>query len=476
MPLGAETTNRPLLLALSGVLFLGAVVAGGVWWLDRGSDDPQSDEWDFRIEGLVEFVEKERGLEFKHAVAVDFLSEKEFRKEVTSEESELTGEEKKEIRHTEGLLRALGLIDHQVDLLEAVNAAHGGGVVGLYDPEDERIRMRGEKLTPAARSTLVHELTHVLQDQHFDLEAKDEELEDADDAAGAIWDALIEGDASRIATAYEADQSEAEQRKLTEDQKREGVEIDKQLQGVPPFLQTVLGAPYVFGEQLLALVVEVEGDDAVDDLFAEPPATEEHLLDPWTLLDDERALEVDAPDLNDGEKEFDAGTFGAPSLMFMLAERVAPKQALAVADGWGGDQYVAFERGDRACIRIDYRGDTPRDVTELRVALDEWILEGPAGTASVRDHDRGLRFESCDPGAAAVGGTGGSIDALTLAIGRTAIATQVIQEGLPEQMARCYAAAIFRKFSQADLTRLNSAKEPDPADVAVLQRLAAGCR
>ena len=47
------------------------------------------------------------------------------------------------------------------------------------------------------QSTLVHELTHVLQDQHFDLEAKTKEVED-DSAASSASDALVEGDARRI--------------------------------------------------------------------------------------------------------------------------------------------------------------------------------------------------------------------------------------------------------------------------------------
>ncbi|KAA1425582.1 hypothetical protein [Nocardioides antri] len=464
----------PILLA--GVLLVGAAVVGGWWWLDREPDHP--DEWDPRVEDLVAFVEEERGLEFEHPVYVDFLSEEDFEKEITSEESDLTEEDMEEIEQATGLMRALGLIAHDVDLLDAVNALRGGAVVGLYDHDDERIRMRGEELTPTVEATLVHELTHVLQDQHFDLEGKSEELEDSDDSsASAAWEALVEGDADRIETAWVEDLSARDKKALEKDQEKQGKGVAKKIKDVPPFLRTQLGSSYVFGEALLGLAIELSGEDAVDDLFDHPPTTEEHLLDPWTLLaDDEDAEEVAEPELTDDEDEFDSGTFGAPSLLFVLAERIGVRQALVAADGWGGDQYVAFERGDRSCIRVDYLGDTRRDVAELRTALRQWIDHGPADTATVRERGKGLRFESCDPGRAATTGSGGSQEALGLAAARTALAVQVLKSGASEDEARCFSAALVRELTIEELTALRAGGDPDPALLERVDALATGCR
>lgn len=470
--------KRDLFYLTPGALVLAAVVTAGVLWIDRDDEGPSyPDEWDSRVDDLVEFVEDERGLEFEHPVHIDFLSEKEFEEEVTSEESDLTDEDKEELEQTTGLLRALGLIDPDVDLFDAVNDLTGGGIIGLYDPEDERIRMRGEKVTPAVEATLVHELTHVLQDQHFDLETKADELEDAEDSsAEAGWDALVEGDANRIETAWVADLSAKEKQALDKDRAKQSKAGEKQLKDVPPFLRTSLGSSYAFGEALLALATEVDGDDAVDELFENPPVTEEHLLDPWTLLEDgQDAIDVDKPDLEGDEDEFDDGTFGAPSLLFVLAERIPVRDALVAADGWGGDQYVAFERGTQVCMRIDYSGDTPSDVAELRDALQQWIADGPDGIASVRDQGKGLRFESCDPGRAADAGNGGSQDALELAAGRTALAAQALQQGATELQARCFADALVLEFTIEELTALNSA-EPDASLVERVETVVGGCR
>lgn len=46
-------------------------------------------------------------------------------------------------------------------------------------------------------ATVVHELVHALQDQHFDLGAQFDEL-DAEDEAAVALRAIVEGDAARI--------------------------------------------------------------------------------------------------------------------------------------------------------------------------------------------------------------------------------------------------------------------------------------
>ncbi len=204
-----RSARKPIALAAAGALLVGAAVAFGAWWLQRGPDFP--DEWDPEVADFADFVEKERGLEFDHPVYVDFLSDAEFEKEVTSEDSELTDEDREEIEQAEAQMRALGLLAPGTDLLDATNDLLAGGVVGLYDHEDKRIRMRGTDLTPNVRSTLVHELTHALQDQRFDLEAKIKEHEaDDDSSAAAVWSGIIEGDADRVEEAWAASLPAAE--------------------------------------------------------------------------------------------------------------------------------------------------------------------------------------------------------------------------------------------------------------------------
>ena len=48
----------------------------------------------------------------------------------------------------------------------------GSDTLAFYDPRTQDVYVRGTDTTaPATRVTLAHELTHALQDQHFDLRA-----------------------------------------------------------------------------------------------------------------------------------------------------------------------------------------------------------------------------------------------------------------------------------------------------------------
>lgn len=433
---------------------------------DQGPAHP--DSWDTRVQEYVDIVEDERDLDFEHPVYVDFLTEEKFAAQVTADEKDLTAEDRKEIEQFTGMFRALGLLEGDVDLFEQVNELNGAGIVGYYSYEDERIRIRGKELTPAVESTLVHELTHALQDQHFDLEAMTARASDDDSAASAL-DALIEGDARRIETEWRQGLSTSEQKALDKDQQSQLDGSESALSKVPEIMRTLLSAPYAFGEGMLAVAVEEGGDEAVDGLFANPPATEEHLLDPWTLIEDHAvAIPVGTPALGKGEKDFDDGAFGAVGWLLLLAERVPVEQALTAADGWGGDAYVAYEKGGTSCVRIDYRGDSQQDVNELQAALRAWTAKAPASPASVKVQGARLLFQSCDPGSKARRvANESSEEALTLALSRTYLSA-TLAGSLPAGKARCAADLLVRRLTVKQLN------DPE-VDPALVRRIIGPC-
>ena len=123
------------------------------------------------------------------------------------------------------------------------------------------------------------------------------------------------------------------------------------------------------------------------------------------------------PTLDEDEKKFDDGPFGAISWLLVLAERIPVKQALDAADGWGGDAYVAYERDEVSCVKVAYRGETSKDLDQMQAALTAWVKRLPEGPASVRRDGSTLLLESCDPGSKAPAvATGGSQDAIALAL------------------------------------------------------------
>jgi hypothetical protein len=428
-----------------------AAAAGVGMVVFREKDPGYPSAWDSRVQEYVDIVEKERDLEFKHPVHVDFLSEAAFKKRVTADEDELTDTDREEIEQVTGMFRALGLIEGDLDLFDTVNQLKGSGIIGYYSYEDERVRIRGTELTPAVQSTLVHELTHALQDQYFDLGKR---LKEADDSASsAAFEALVEGDARRIETKWRSGLAKKEQKQLEKSEAEQSEGFDAESADVPEVLKTLMAAPYVFGEALLRVAVQKGGERAVDELFRSPPTTEEHQLDPWTLIADHQGqLTVPPPTLEDGDKEFDDGPFGAVSLMLVLAERIPIRQALTAADGWGGDSYIAFDRDSVSCVKVEFRGETAKDLVEMQSALTRWANRVRNGPTTVTRDSLTISFESCDPGpkAAAVS-TGGATEAVSLAVTRTYLSASLVEAGMDETTARCSANRLVRRFTVAEL-------------------------
>lgn len=478
MPEPDATPGRRWPLVAGIVLVVLAVAGGAAFVFLGGGGDGISypDDWAAEVLPYVEIVEEERGLDFDHPVHVEFLSDEVFRDEVTADESELTDEDRESIEQTTGLLRALGLVQGDVDLFTASNDLSGDGVVGFYSYEDKRIRMRGEELTPSRKSTLVHELTHALQDQHFDLGATFDAYDEAEDDVGSTaFDAIVEGDGRRIETAYVETLSADEATALEEEQTAEAEVFEEGSEDIPEVLQTLFGAPYALGEAMLTLAVETDGNDAVDELFEDPPTTEEHLYDPWTLLlDEDEAREVTEPEVDDG-KEFDRGDFGALGWYLVLAERLDLVTALDATDGWGGDAYVGFDRDGVTCARIVYQADSTEDLDEMDAALDAWIAAAPGSDASVERNGAELVFESCDPGTEAAVGNDASSDALGLVLSRTYLGLSTLQSGATEEQSRCFGNGIVHAFTVDQLNDPEFGAD-DPSVQQTIQEIAVGCR
>jgi hypothetical protein len=237
----------------------------------------------------------------------------------------------------------------------------------------------------------------------------------------------------------------------------------------------LLGAPYALGEAMLGLAVKLDGNDAVDQLFRTPPETEEHLIDPWTLIEDHQdAAKVTEPELDKGDDEFDSGDFGALGWYIVLAERLPLVTAFDAVDGWGGDSYVAFERDDVSCVRVNYRADTGRDLSEMHAAVTSWVDAGPDGAASVILDGSMLAFESCDPGKATGVGQDASSDAIQLALTRTYASLNLLKVGVEEELSRCVANRLVHDFPWRDLVKPTFGSSPETQ--AKIRRIATSCR
>ena len=226
--------------------------------------------WNHRIAPLARIAAKDRGLAYEHPVAVRFLKPAAFRRTLTKEDGKTTPRDRRQVERAEGELRALGLLSGHVDLLHAAKSANSAEVLAYYSFRTKSITVRGRTLTPSVRATLVHELTHVLQDQHFRIGHRLKALQQAkgpDTGAYDVLDAIVEGDADRVEQLYRASLTPAQQRALDAGQRRELAGAQSGLAHVPQIMVALMSAPYELGLAMTQAVSAQGGNAAVNHLL-----------------------------------------------------------------------------------------------------------------------------------------------------------------------------------------------------------------
>jgi hypothetical protein len=458
-PVRPKKRTRWVVLGLVVVI---ALVAGGVFLVTQSDGDEAPKAWDPRIADFVAYVERERGLTFEHPVQTEFLSDAAFREKVT-DNGALTDEDKDEIHHFEGLFRALGLVEGDIDLLESMNKLTGESVIGLYDPDAKSIYVRGDTITLSMRPTIVHELTHALQDQRFGL---DFDLHPS--GADSAFRALVEADAMRIEELYEESLPENERRDLDAAKDEQIQNLD--LEGIPPILTELFQMPYILGPPFVEALVQKNGAGGVDKAFERKPTTEEQIADPEAYFREDHASKVPTPKLKAGEKRVgDPDDFGMISLLLVLGERLPFPEAWAAVSGWKGDASIGYRSEGKDCIRVQTQLDSSSDGDEFEQALRAWSQGLP--TTTTRVGPQMVQFSSCDPGTSAtVASVPGRPRTFSLLALRSQLVSSLAGEGLPAAASNCVADDVLRTHDPAKLLELDTITDENDPRVTAIQR------
>ena len=219
------------------------------------------------------FVEAHRGLKFTQDVPIKFLTDAAFTARITSKPVD-----KKAVDIANKEFRALGLIPAGVDLGKEFTTLSANGIIGFYDYNSKELVVRGVDPNTQERVTLVHELTHALQDQHFRLARLNTVQTDEGSLA---FRSLVEGDAVRIQNEYVASLPKAEQDAYNASQAKPPTEISK----VPVALLQEFAFPYIAGPTFVDAIFKAHGQVALDDAFLKPPTTSAQLIHPQRFLD-----------------------------------------------------------------------------------------------------------------------------------------------------------------------------------------------
>lgn len=341
---------------------------------------------DASLLSMARFVEGERGHPFLEPVTVQFLDDAAF------EDVVLSGlQDDGAVRALEAqqqLLVALELLPAGVDFVQLVRISQREGVVGLYVPSTKELYVRGTNITPLVRTTVVHELTHAIDDQWFSLDRRNMNADE-----GFAASSLAEGSATLVEERYVDTMSSADVAAAG----RESDEFIAQMEQPdwPLSVNELSESVYTLGHRFVSGIVDDGGMAALDSAFQSPPRSTEQLLHPERYAGADAPVQVAPPD-TDGVLLLE-GVMGEWSLVELLNAELAPADARGAAEGWGGDRYALVDDGYRHCVVLDVQMDTDVDADELESAFGRWAIR-QYDAAVERLDERSLRITACGDG------------------------------------------------------------------------------
>jgi len=338
-----------------------------------------------RIEAAVAEI---RGLPFKRPVTVKLVTSAEARSHFAERAEKLWPKARVEL--DQAVYANLGLLPAGFDLLSSFLDLLEEQALGYYDPGSDTFYLVDTAAGSETASMLMaHELTHALDDQHFDLEALLASSLEEDDRSAAM-SAVIEGSGTAVMTAFLARELGAGRITmggLHAMQKTEAARAQR-LKTTPPVIQRSLLASYVLGLSFLArgnparIAAGLNPAD-LSRAFTDPPQSTEQILHPekyWDEAARDLPRRVTIPDLS---KQLGAGwslasrgtlgelglasLTGAPPLDLASPEVLQPARwTSGAAAGIGGDLYHHYVNGARSVTVLATVWDTERDAVEFQ--------------------------------------------------------------------------------------------------------------
>jgi len=250
---------------------------------------------------------------------------------------------------------------------------------GFYDPDEKRLFLVEGKPFPGA--ALIHELAHALQDQTFGVGPLLEAAKADDDRLRALQ-AMIEGEAMALTTAYSVRYPEQASRLDAvagdgNDAQDAGESLES-LGRFPDVLQADLLFPYTQGMEWVTSVVRSGGEARMDSLFRNPPDSTEQILHPARMGPprDEVSTVADSllPSLpEEGYRTVKTNTMGEYGIrqLFGGAGNATASEAAA---GWDGDRYRVYEGAAKRTAMVWVSvWDTPGDAAGFAAAARDWL-------------------------------------------------------------------------------------------------------
>jgi len=272
-----------------------------------------------------------------------------------------------EMHATEVVLKAFGLAPPDFEYRTFLIKLLAEQVAGYYDPKAQQFYLADWIEIDGQKPVMAHELTHALQDQHFNLKRFDKWPKGDADAELAAH-ALIEGDATLAMTLYLAKHPMLALGFLRASQETSTEQFNR----APRTLRESLLFPYQEGLKWATQVYRRGGWSLISKAFDRLPQSSEQILHPEKYFAYEAPVKLTLPNfrraLGPGWKHIDNDVNGEWGYYLVLDEYLNnASESRQAAAGWGGDRFAIYEgpEGSPAFVAQITTWDTAADAKQF---------------------------------------------------------------------------------------------------------------
>lgn len=288
-------------------------------------------------------------------------------------------------------------------------------IAGLYDPKAREFYIADWIPLEDQRMVMAHELTHALQDQHFQIDAWTKAARPNDDAELAR-ESVLEGSAMAAMVDYllrGTGRSVADLPKIDPALFTNESGDSPKLKEAPPFIKDAMIFPYIGGLTFSVAMLKQGGWNAVSAVFARPPVSTQQIIhpelyksgriSPAMVIGKESGSIVVPPlekQLGAGWAKLDENVMGEFGWEEILKQFLGDGKAKPIAAFWDGDRYELYEQKDKKKVVLlaHLRLDNDAHATQFFAAYADALLKKYGERSNPPRSSNFFTFEAADGG------------------------------------------------------------------------------
>jgi len=294
------------------------------------------------------------------------------------------------IAEWETVLRSLQLLDAGTGpAMPSLLALYESQVLAFYDPHGhtyysirqlpklppEVTKMADPKLLE--ETVQVHELTHALQDQHFDLGAKERALM-RDTDANLAYHSVLEGEAVLVMVAHMLKKSGVELDEIVKDDSMVGMisnaaQVDGMIDpSTPKYFVEMMKFPYLDGLRFVVAAYRRGGWKALDAIHANPPRSTREVLHPEEYF--AKSFKPEPFDTTKPATAISAEHLGEFHWRFLVGEENAR--------GWVNDRAIVHRNGK---VDVETKWESEKHATAFADAYAAFLAKRGVNATVARE-------------------------------------------------------------------------------------------